>query len=93
MTGFECLLTQYLDNKISGRKEMLVLTFSFINQNGRYANLGVFRIFVYINIHIFPVADGEKSMKAVHKTSYSLLANCSVNNYYWFWTRGQALTT
>lgn len=53
MIIFECLLTQYTDNKIFGGKQMLVLISGFINWNGGYTNLRELHIFVYVNIHIF----------------------------------------
>lgn len=53
MTVFQCLLTQYIDNKIFGEKQMLVLVSGFINWNGGYRDLRELHIFVYINMHIF----------------------------------------
>lgn len=53
MTVFECLLSQYIDNKIFGGKQMLILISGFINWNGGYTDLRELHIFVDINIHIF----------------------------------------
>lgn len=57
MTGFECYLIQYTENKSFGGKQMLVLISGFINWNGGYTDLRELCIFLYINVHIFGLTE------------------------------------